>query len=89
MGYLRMIDASEATGALREAYDAMRSRPLPPVYRPPHGGAPGIHRAHSLDAALVGVVFGTTGSVHAGEGLSWSERELVAAAASRTNQCLY
>ena len=34
----------QSTGALREIYDRMLARPLPPVYRPQHGGAPGIIR---------------------------------------------
>jgi hypothetical protein len=89
MAWIRMIDRSDAQGELREVYEAMASRPIPSVYRPPHGGAPGIHRAHSLDAQLVRVVFATTGSIHGDQGLSWAERELVAAVASRVNQCLY
>ncbi len=66
-----------------------KARPLPAVYRAPHGGPPGIVRAHSLDPALLEVTFGATTTMHAGDALSWAERELLAASASRTNQCVY
>jgi hypothetical protein len=89
MAWIRMIDRHEAQGELREVYAAMASRPLPSVYVPAHGGAPGIHRAHSLDAALVRHVFGATGTMHPGEALSWAERELIASVCARLNQCLY
>ncbi len=88
MAYIRTIDAKEAQGPLRAAYDAIMARPLPPAYRPSHGGPPGIVRAHSLDAGLVRVVFGASGSLHAGE-LSWADRELVSAVAARTAGCFY
>jgi Carboxymuconolactone decarboxylase family len=89
MAFIRMIDRHEARGELLDVYTAMASRPIPSVYVPSHGGAPGIHRAHSLDAALVRHVFGATGTMHAGEHLSWAERELIATVSSRLNQCLY
>ncbi len=84
-----MIGRASAEGALREVYEAMDARPLPAVYRAPGGEAPGILRAHSLDPALMRVVFGTSGATHAKDGLPWAERELLAAVASRVNQCLY
>ena len=84
-----MIDKREAEGDLLAVYEAMAARPIPSAYRPPHGGAPGIHRAHSLDARLLTLVFGTTGSMHAGEKLSWADRELVSATAARTVGCFY
>ena len=84
-----MIDKDRAEGALLEVYTAMAARPIPAAYRPPHGGAPGIIRAHSLDPELIKVAFGATGSLHAPGGLSWAERELISAVASRTAQCLY
>jgi hypothetical protein len=46
MAHLRIIEPAEATGALAEIYDRMRGRPMPPVYRPAHGGIAGIVRAH-------------------------------------------
>jgi alkylhydroperoxidase family enzyme len=67
----------------------MKARPLPAVYRPSHGGPAGIHRAHSLDPELLAVTFATTGTMHEGAEITAAERELIAAAASRTNQCLY
>lgn len=88
MAHIQMIDRRDADGELAAVYDAMAARPLPPAYRPPHGGAPGIIRAHSLDPRLVRLVFGTTGSLHAGS-LAWGERELVSAVAARTAGCFY
>ena len=78
-----------ATGALREIYDKMRERPLPQVYRPQHGGAPGIITAHSLDAALIPRVFTTSSTLNGAGPLTWPERELVNATTSRLNQCFY
>lgn len=89
MAHIRIIEAHEAEGELRETYEAVKTRPMPSVYRAPHGGPAGIHRAHSLDVALMKVTFTATGTMHAGEGLSWAERELIAATASRVNQCFY
>jgi len=80
-------DAS--TGALREIYDRMRSRPLPSVYRPVHGGVPGIVAAHSLDPELITKVFLCSTTVNGSGPLSWPERELVNTVTSRLNQCLY
>jgi alkylhydroperoxidase family enzyme len=89
MAHIRIIEPHEAEGALREAYEAMKTRPLPSVYRAPHGGPAGIQRAHSLDVELMQVTFAATGTMHAGAGLSWADRELIAARASRVNQCFY
>lgn len=89
MAHLRIIEAHEADGELRGIYEALRTRPLPSVYRTPHGGPAGIHRAHSLDAQLLQITFAATTTMHVGEGLSWAERELIAASVSRTNQCFY
>lgn len=89
MGWIRTIDRADAEGELRAVYEAMTSRPIPAVYRLPDGKSPGIHLAHSLDPELVRVVFSATGAMHAGEGLGWAERELVASVSARLNQCLY
>lgn len=86
---LTTIDHGASTGLLRETYDRMLARPLPPVYRPAHGGAPGIIVAHSLDPALIPRVFGTSSTLNGAGPLTWPERELVNAITSRLNQCLY
>jgi uncharacterized peroxidase-related enzyme len=78
-----------ATGPLREIYDRMRERALPPVYRPAHGGMPGIIAMHSLDPQLIPKVFGAASTLNDAGPLSWPERELVNAITSRLNQCLY
>jgi hypothetical protein len=86
---LQIIDYAASTGALREIYDKMRERPLPPAYKPAHGGAPGIITAHSLDAPLIPLVFGTSSTLNGAGPLAWDERELVNALTSRLNQCFY
>lgn len=86
---LAIIGYPESTGSLREIYDKMRERPLPPAYRPTHGGAPGIVTAHSLDPLLIPRVFATSTTLNGAGPLSWPERELVNATTSRLNQCFY
>lgn len=86
---LAIIGYEASRGELRGIYDKMRERPLPPVYRPSHGGAPGIVTAHSLDAALIPRVFATSSTLNGAGPLSWPERELVNATTSRLNQCFY
>jgi hypothetical protein len=86
---LAFIGHAESTGALRDVYDRMLARPLPPVYRPKHGGAPGIITAHSLDPELIPKVFGTSSTLNGAGPLAWHERELVNALTSRLNQCFY
>jgi alkylhydroperoxidase family enzyme len=79
---------ADATGALAEAYAAMDNRPMPPVYRPSHGDAPGIIRAHSLDPELLRRTFPVSGTLRAA-GLPWPDYELLASTTSRANQCFY
>jgi hypothetical protein len=86
---LELIAHASSTGELREIYDRMLARPLPPAYRPAHGGAPGIITAHSLDPALIPKVFGCSSTLNGAGPLPWHERELVNAVTSRLNQCLY
>jgi hypothetical protein len=86
---LAIVGYTASTGLLRETYDRMLARPLPPVYRPSHGGAPGIIQAHSLDPALIPKVFGTSSTLNGAGPLSWADRELINATTSRLNQCFY
>jgi hypothetical protein len=86
---LTIISHAQATGQLADTYQRMLARPLPPVYRPSHGGAPGIVTAHSLDPALIPKVFACSSTVNGAGPLTWSERELVNALTSRLNQCFY
>jgi hypothetical protein len=89
MSHLRIIEPAEASGALAEVYGRMKERPMPPVYRPTHGGIPGIIRAHSLDAGLTARVFAFSSGVNQAGPLTWPQRELIAAITSRLNQCFY
>ena len=89
MAYIQTIWGREATGELAETFAQMAARPMPPAYRAPHGDAPGIVRAHSLDPALMRLVFGASATLHAGDALTWAQRELLAAVTSSTNQCVY
>ena len=88
MAWVQTIDVAEAQGELLDTYRTMMARPLPAAYRPPHGGAPGIIRAHSLDPSLMKAVFGASGALHKGP-LSSADYELIAAVTSRMGQCLY
>ena len=89
MPHLRIIEPAQASGVLAEVYRRMQGRPMPPVYRPAHGGVPGIIRAHSLDAALMPLVFAFSSGVNQAGPLTWPQRELIAAITSRLNQCFY
>lgn len=86
---LPYVRPDAATGELRAIYERMAARPLPPTYRPPHGGAPGIVVAHSLDPKLIPIVFGCSTTLNGAGPLTWPERELVNALTSRLDQCLY
>ncbi len=86
---LRITGHAASTGVLRETYDRMLERPMPPVYRPAHGGAAGIIQAHSLDPLLIPKVFGCSATLNGAGPLAWADRELVNALTSRLNQCLY
>ena len=89
MPHLTIIDPADATGELAASYEHMRARKMQGVYRPSHGGLPGIIRAHSLDAGLMACVFATSGAVNGQGPLSWPQRELIASTTSRLNQCFY
>jgi len=86
---LPVVSYAEARGPLREIYDRMLQRPLPPIYRPQHGGPAGIIQAHGLDPDLIPKVFGTSSTLNGAGPLAWHERELVNATTSRLNQCFY
>jgi len=88
MAWLGTIPRAAAVGDLAETYAVMAARPIPDVYRPPHDDAPGIVRAHSLDAELMQRTFAISGSLHATT-LDWADRELISSVTSRTNECFY
>ena len=88
VAYLRIIGKQEADGDLLDAYVAMAARPMPSVYLPHHGDAPGIIRAHSLDPELLRRTFAVSGSL-SNDVLPWRSRELVNSVTSRENECFY
>jgi alkylhydroperoxidase family enzyme len=88
MAYLPMIGRQEADGDLLDAYRAMAARPMPAAYVPPHGDAPGIIRAHSLDPELLRRTFAVSGSL-SNDTLPWRSRELINSVTSRENECFY
>lgn len=88
VAYLQVIGRQQAEGDLLDAYVAMAARPMPAAYRPAHGDAPGIIRAHSLDPELLRRAFAVSGSL-SNDVLPWSTRELVNAVTSRENECFY
>ena len=89
MPHLHITEPKDASGALAEAYAVMSARPMPAIYKPLHGGVAGIVRAHSLDPGLMPRVFAFSGGVNQSGPLAWWQRELIAAATSRLNQCFY
>lgn len=88
VAWLGTISRSAATGELAEVYAAMAARPIPEAYVPPHGDAPGIIRAHSLDAELLKRTFAASGTLHRAT-LAWADRELLSSVTARTNECFY
>lgn len=88
VAWLGTVRQADATGALAEAYIWVDNRPMPPVYRPPHGDPAGIIRAHSLDPELLERTFSVSGVLRT-SGLPWPDYELVASTTSRANQCFY
>lgn len=88
MAYVRIIGKQAADGDLLAAYTAMAARPMPSVYVPDHGDAPGIIRAHSLDPELLRRTFALSGSL-SNDVLPWRSRELVNSVTSRENECFY
>ena len=81
MAHIRLIEVDEATGALRQEYDAAIGRA---------GKVFNIVKAMSLRPSVLkrsmdlylGIMFGTSG-------LTRQERELLATVVSRTNECHY
>lgn len=89
MALLPLTGYHQSTGALRAVYEKMMQRPMPPVYRPTHGDAAGIIRAHSPDPELLRRIFTISGTLAADTALTWPQRELVNTVTSRLNQCFY
>jgi hypothetical protein len=88
MTWIQTFSRAEATGELADVYAAMSTVQMPPAYRPAHGDAPGIIRAHSLDPQLMIRTFTVSAGLR-DDVLSWDRRELVNAAAARANDCFY
>ena len=81
MPHLRLIDVEDATGALREEYDAAVGRA---------GKVFNIVKAMSLRPAVLGRSMALYREImFAPCGLSRQERELLATVVSRANDCFY
>ena len=81
MPHLRLIDVEDATGALREEYDAAIGRA---------GKVFNIVKAMSLRPAVLGRSMALYREImFAPCGLSRQERELLATVVSRANDCFY
>lgn len=81
MAHIRLIDVSEATGLLREEYDAAVARA---------GKVFNIVRAMSLRPAVLRSSMGLYRETMFGESaLSRQQRELLATVVSRANECFY
>jgi hypothetical protein len=82
------VSRAEATGELAAVYAELGRFPMPAAYRPAHGDAPRIIRAHSLDPDLMLQTFRVSASLR-DDDLSWGQREIVNATAARANECFY
>jgi alkylhydroperoxidase family enzyme len=81
VAYIRLIDVDEATGELREQYDAAIERA---------GKVFNIVKAMSLRPRVLEAAIGLYGEVMFGESeLSRAERELLAVVVSAENTCHY
>ena len=91
-GWVRMVGVSEATGALREAYEVLRERGAsrPAVYETPTGDAPNIVKCHSLDPQGLQLAFDMSAAIHWGPlSLPWVKREMLNTVTSAANDCFY
>lgn len=81
MAHIRLIDVHEATGALKEEYDAAIARA---------GKVFNIVKAMSLRPGVLKSSMGLYRAIMFGSsGLSRQERELLAVVVSRANECRY
>ncbi len=91
-GWIRMIGAVEAKGALKEIYIRMRSASgtRPTVYQPPSGDAANIVKSHSLEPEGLRLAFGMSAAIHWGpSSLPWAKREMLNTVTSAANNCFY
>jgi uncharacterized peroxidase-related enzyme len=88
MTWITTVSRAQATGELADVYARLGRLPMPPAYRPDHGDAPGIIRAHSLDPGLLLRTFSVSACLR-DDAMSWARRELVNVTAARANECFY
>ena len=91
-GWIRMIGAREAEGALKEVYTTMRTNmsSRPAVYSTPDGDAPNIVKSHSLEPEGLRLAFSMSTAVHwSDKSLPWTKREMINTVTSRANNCFY
>ena len=81
MARITQVDPTEATGAIREIYDAASQR---------SGGVANIIRVMSQDAASCGAVLGLYGTLMKSQNaLDGATKELLATVVSNVNDCYY
>jgi len=81
MAWIRTISLTEATGRLAKSYSAGLARA---------GRVFGIVRAMSLSPTVLDASMGLYGRImHAKEGLSRAQREMIAVVVSKLNECHY
>jgi Carboxymuconolactone decarboxylase family len=91
-GWIRMIGAREAEGALKEVYTTMRANmsSRPGVYNTPSGDAPNIVKSHSLEPEGLRLAFSISTAIHwSDKSLPWTKREMINTVTSRANNCFY
>jgi hypothetical protein len=91
-GWIQMIGAREAQGALKEVYLKMRANmgSRPAAYSTPNGDAPNIVKSHSLDPEGLRLAFSISTAIHwSDKSLLWAKREMINTVTSRANDCFY
>ena len=91
-GWIQMIGAHEAEGALKDVYIKMRTNmgSRPAVYSTPNGDAPNIVKSHSLEPEGLRLAFGISTAIHwSDKSLPWAKREMLNTVTSRANNCFY
>ena len=81
MAYIKTVLHSEATGDIKEAYDAMAAS---------RGNVPNVHAVSGLRPNIMSSFAAHSGTVmKADSGLTPAEKEMIASVVSAVNKCVY